>query len=268
MPTPFPGMDPYLEHPVLWPDVHNVLLAELRNTLAPQLRPRYYVALEERTYLVEPAELIFVSRPDVTVVSTLTTPSASSRIGLGEPSLTRTATLEPVIVELPIPEPVRETYLEVRLTQTHAVITVLECLFPTNKRPGAGRQQYERKRMQVLTTSTHLVEIDLLRGGEPMAMYTREPYMASHYRILTSRAEHRPRAALLPFNVRDPIPGFRLPLQPDDDAPPVDLNHLLHRLYDHAGYDLRIDYRAPAAPPLSGEDAVWVEALLCEAGLR
>jgi Protein of unknown function (DUF4058) len=49
MPTPFPGMDPYLERPVLWPDVHNGLIAELRNTLAPQLRPRYYVALEERS---------------------------------------------------------------------------------------------------------------------------------------------------------------------------------------------------------------------------
>ena len=67
MPTPFPGMDPYLEHPRLWPDVHNGLIADLRNTLAPQLRPRYYVALEERTYLAEPAGLAFVSRPDVTV---------------------------------------------------------------------------------------------------------------------------------------------------------------------------------------------------------
>ena len=70
MPTPFPGMDPYLEHPALWPDVHNGLIAELRNTLASQLRPRYYVALEERTYLAESAGLTFVSRPDVTVVST------------------------------------------------------------------------------------------------------------------------------------------------------------------------------------------------------
>jgi hypothetical protein len=187
---------------------------------------------------------------------------------LGEPSLTGTATLEPVIVELPIPEPVRETYLEVRLVQTHAVITVLEFLSPANKRPGEGRQHYERKRMQILATSTHLVEIDLLRGGEPMVMYTREPHMASHYRILISRAEHRPRAALLPFNGRAPIPGFRLPLQPDDDEPLVDLNRLLHMLYDRAGYDLRIDYRATATPPLAGEDAMWVGALLCEADLR
>ena len=66
MPTPFPGMDPYLEQPALWPDVHNGLIAELRNTLVPQLCPQYYVALEERTYLAVPTGLAFVSRPDVT----------------------------------------------------------------------------------------------------------------------------------------------------------------------------------------------------------
>src|SRR6266705_2746102 len=72
MPSPFPGMDPYLEQPALWPDVHNGLIAELRNALAPQLRPRYYVALEERTYLAAPTGLTFVSRPDVTVVGVST----------------------------------------------------------------------------------------------------------------------------------------------------------------------------------------------------
>ena len=102
MPTPFPGMDPYLEHPALWPDVHNGLIAELRNTLASQLRPRYYVALEERTYLAESAGLTFVSRPDVTVVST--SPPAANQTSLAERALTGVATLEPVIVELPIPE--------------------------------------------------------------------------------------------------------------------------------------------------------------------
>ena len=102
MPTPFPGMDPYLEHPLLWPDVHNGLIADLRNTLAPQLRPRYYVALEERTYLAEPAGLAFVSRPDVTVVDAPT--PVASRTTPGGASSADVATLEPVIVELPIPD--------------------------------------------------------------------------------------------------------------------------------------------------------------------
>jgi len=259
-------MDPYLEHPVLWPDVHNGLIAELRNTLAPQLRPRYYVALEERAYLAESAGLAFVSRPDVTVVGSPI--PAASRTSLVEASSMGVATLEPVIVELPIPELVRETYLEVRLAQTHAVITVLELLSPANKRPGEGRQQYERKRLQALTTCTHWVEIDLLRGGEPMAVDIRGQSVASHYRILISRAEHRPRAMLLPFNVRHLIPSFHLPLQPRDDEPLVDLNHLLHLLCFLSGYDLRINYQSPTDPPLAEEDALWANGLVHAAGLR
>ena len=266
MPTPFPGMDPYVEQPVLWPDVHNGLIADLRNALAPQLRPRYYVALEERTYLAEPAGLVFVSRPDVTVVGSPI--PAASRTSPGEASSMGAAPMGPVIVELPVPESVRETYLEVRLAQTHAVIAVLELLSPTNKRPGEGRQQYERKRLQVLTTCTHWVEIDLLRGGEPMVVDTRGQSVTSHYRLLISRAEHRPRAVLVPFNVRHRIPSFRLPLQPGDDEPLVDLNHLLHLLYDRAGYDLRINYQDPADPPLAEEDALWADGLLHTAGLR
>ena len=92
--------------------------------------------------------------------------------------------------------------------------------------------------------------------------------MASHYRILISRAEQRPRAVLLPFNVRHPIPSFRLPLQPGDDEPLVDVNHLLHLLYDRAGYDLRINYRVDADAPLAEADAVWADALLRAAGWR
>ena len=246
--------------------MHNGLIAELRYALAPQLRPRYYVALEERTYLAEPAVLALVSRPDVTVVGSPT--PVASRPSPGEASSVGMATLEPVIVELPIPEPVRETYLEVQLAQTHAVITVLELLSPANKRPGEGRQQYERKRRQVLTTCTHLVEIDLLRGGEPMVVDRRGQHIASHYRILISRAEHRPSAVLVPFTVRHPIPSFRLPLQPGDDEPLIDVNDLLHLLYDRAGYDLRINYQGPTDPKLEEDDAMWADGLLHTAGLR
>jgi hypothetical protein len=193
---------------------------------------------------------------------------AASRTSLSEAPSMGVATLEPVIVELLIPELVRETYLEVRLAQTHTVIAVLELLSAAHKRSGEGRQQYERKRLQVLTTCTHWVEIDLLRGGEPMVMDTHGQNVASHYRILISRAEHRPRAVLLPFNVRHLIPNFRLPLQPGDDEPLVDLNHLLHLLYDRAGYDLRINYQGPPDPPLEEEEAMWADGLLHAAGLR
>lgn len=257
MKTPFPGMDPYLERPDLWPDVHNSLIAHLRDALAPLLRPKYYVSIEERTDLAEAGDLTFADRPDISVVHE---PQA-----VYEPAPATTGG-ETVTVELPMPDEIRETYLEVRAAETDRIITVLELLSPTNKRPGEGRYLYEKKRLRLLGTRTHLVEVDLLRAGEPMPM--RGDAGPSHYRILVSRAEERPRATLLTFGVRTTIPKFRLPLQKDDDAPIVDLNRLLHDLYDRAGYDLRLDYTADPEPPLDEDDAGWADELLREAGLR
>jgi hypothetical protein len=45
---PFPGMDPYLEHPVLWESVHARLIAITANQLQPNLDPRYIASIEER----------------------------------------------------------------------------------------------------------------------------------------------------------------------------------------------------------------------------
>ena len=52
MPSPFPGMDPYLEHPGRWPDVHHRLISIASDLLTAQLRPKYCVRVEERVYLI------------------------------------------------------------------------------------------------------------------------------------------------------------------------------------------------------------------------
>ena len=54
MPSPFPGMDPYLEKPSSWPGVHLELISGIRAALTQQLRPRYYVNVDERIYLSGP----------------------------------------------------------------------------------------------------------------------------------------------------------------------------------------------------------------------
>lgn len=265
MPSPFSGMDPYLEHPALWPDVHNRLLVAIANALTPVLRPRYYVAIEERTYTAGPGGLLFVGRPDVTVVGPPVR-EKGHRAPQAIPVMTDTLTA-PVVpgvltVAVPMPDIVREIYLEVREPATGEVITVVEILFPTNKRPGEGRRLYEEKRLLTLGTRTHLVEIDLLREGEPMPMEIPEPAPQAGYRILVSRSGHRPQALLYTFTVRDPIPVFPLPLRSGDEEPPVDLGTLLQEVYDRAGYDLRVDYRGQPTPPLGEEEARWADRLL------
>jgi hypothetical protein len=248
-------MDPYLEHPIRWPGVHNGLIAALQLALAPQLRPRYYVALEERVYVTEPEQRLLVGRPDIAVVG-----SAEAELE-PKPYVSESSLLT---VRVPVPDEVRETYLEVRETGTDYVIAVLELLSPTNKRPGRGRRMYEDKRLEILASRTHLVEIDLIRYGEPMPLI--DHARRSDYRILVSRGDRRPNATLYAFGVRQPIPAFPLPLKAGEQEPQVDLGQLLHHLYDQASYDLRLDYTGDPDPPLSSADAAWANHLL--QGLR
>lgn len=257
MTTPFPGMDPYLEAPTLWPDVHNSLIAALRDRLAPLLRPRYYIRLEERTYLGETEGLDFIGRPDPNVLRD----DGGRRYNEDKASGARA-----ISVEVPVPDPILETYLIVRGAGNHEVVTVLEVLSPGNKRPGEGRRIYEEKRMEVIATRTNLVEVDLIRSGDPMLVIGAKG--TSDYRILVSRGRRRPRADLYAFSVRDPIPTFALPLRSGDKEPEVDLGATLHGLYDRAAYDMSIDYRVDAVPPLAEPDRAWADDLLHAADLR
>lgn len=264
MPSPFPGMDPYLENPEYWSEVHHRLITAIAIALAPPLRPKYQVAIEKRTYLTTLEDSVMVGIPDTTIYSRQPENIQDATQGTLSSS---TATLPiPVQVEVPMLEEVREGYLEIRENSTKEVITVVEVLSPKNKRTGPGRIAYENKRQQILTTPTHLVEIDLLRGltQMPILKFTGN----SDYRILISRGDKRPIYDLYPFNLQDQIPAFYLPLKPSDTEPILDLQHLLNEVYDQAGYDLRIDYTQPTVTTLSRENSVWADALLREKQFR
>ncbi|NEQ22682.1 MAG: DUF4058 family protein [Microcoleus sp. SIO2G3] len=261
MPSPFPGIDPYLEHPDLWPGVHHWLIIEIARLLSPQLRPKYRVAVEVRMYETSGENSLLVGIPDVTVKQRLTaTNSTMTNVAVA------TQTAQPTQVTIPVPEIIKEGYLEVREVGTEAVVTTIEILSPTNKRSGKGRQMYEEKRHQVLGSRTHLVEIDLLRMGEPLPFFGNN--IESHYRILVCRGNSRPYADLYAFNLQDVIPSFPLPLRAGDTEPVVDLQMLINGVYDISGYDLVIDYNREPVPPLAEPEAVWADALLREKGLR
>ena len=157
--------------------------------------------------------------------------------------------LEPLTVEVPVANEVTERYLEIRDAEFGYAITVIELLSPDNKRLGSrGYVEYQTKRETVLSTRTNLVEIDLLRGGTPPPIIG--PVPESDYRIVIIRGWERPRASSIPFDVRDPIPAIPIPLRRGEEEPLLDLNALLHTLYEQAVYNLRIDYAKPPQPPL------------------
>jgi hypothetical protein len=257
MPSPFPGMDPYLEFASGWPNVHYSIITGLRDALQAQLRPRYWVSIEERVYIAD-AELA-IGRPDAVVVDR----------GMGHrPAEAGIAVLSLGIeVYVPAAEAVHEPYLEVRRPgPSKEVVTVIEVLSPANKRGGSGRDQYLEKRGRVHGSAANLVEIDLLREGRRMPSLG--PGTVRDYGVLVCRAATRPRARLHPFSVREPIPTFAVPLASADPDAPLDLSRVLSEIYDRGGFDLVLDYAQPPEPPLAEEDAAWADALLREKGLR
>jgi hypothetical protein len=245
-------MDPYLEHPSLWPDVHNRLIVAIADALAPKVAARYYIGVERRAYLLKADDVVFIGRPDIAVIPHQRPQPMPRPVPLAEMGV-----LE---VDVPMNDEVEESFLEIREVMTGKLVTILELLSPVNKLHTKGRAEYEDKRASVFRTRTNLVEIDLLRAGEPMEVVGDE--VSSDYRILVSRSIQRPRAQLYHFNLHAPIPQFPLPLLPDDEEPLVNLGEILHALYNRARFDLRLDYSQPPVPPLREEDVQWADALI------
>lgn len=254
MPSPFPGMNPYIERPDVWNDFHDTFIPALREVLSAQVLPRYYVRIEENLYIHEPSEdeRFKLGKPDLSVHA-------------GEPgeyASGAAAIAAPTYVGMPVvTEEERLPFLEIRDRHKHEVVTVIELLSPANK-TSEGREQYLAKVQRILASKTNFVEIDLLRAHAKMP-WNQLP--ACDYYALVSRYEDRsgekPRAAFWPLRIRDPLPTIPIPLRPGEPAPTVDLQAILHRIYDTAGYGMFL-YQADPEPPLRAADAVWAALLL------
>jgi hypothetical protein len=242
-------MNPYLEQPEFWSDFHNQLIATLARVLIPVLLPKYRVVIDKWIYRVADSAAIAVGRPDIAVQQSRAIAVPPRANGASQTVAAPQPTIYPTKVILPLPEEIHQAYLEVRDVATQMVVTTVEILSLTNKR-GEGRQKYEAKRQHVLASLTNLVEIDLLRAGDPLPMS--DGILQSHYRILVSDAHTRPVADLYTFNLSDRIPTFPLPLQPNETEPIIDLQSLLNDLYEQLAYDYFIDYRLE--PPLPWSD--------------
>ncbi len=264
MPSPFPGMDPYLERPGLWSDVHAGMITVIRDQLQMQITPRY-IALITPYIAFESIEIspIRMAIPDVGIYErddAFATQSSAATVA-DAPLLTAAA-----VMEIPT------TYgrVEVRTVGDETLVTAIEVLSPANKRPGPeGADAYEKKRQELFRSEAHLLEIDLLRGGQrpQIAPSTQLPNMP--YFIFLSRVQRRPRIDIWPCSLRTALPNVPVPLRyPDRDAV-LNLTEILQQIYRNARYDLQVDYHsAPPPPALDPEDAAWADSQLRERGLR
>jgi hypothetical protein len=246
MPSPFPGMNPYLEQAAVWQDFHQSFLPLAREVLTAQVRPAYVVKVEEHLFVHEAPinGRKVLGRSDVSVVGgTAGAPSAGPASAVAQ---------APITVLLTGADIERHAFLEIRDRANMEVVTVIELLSPSNKDPGPDREIYLAKRRRLLWSGTHLVEIDLLRGGGRLPPIE----IMADYCVFVSRAEERPRAFAWPIHLRSRLPEIPIPLRPPHADARLDLQQVLHRLYDTAGYEDYI-YNNEPEPPLSPEDAEW-----------
>jgi hypothetical protein len=262
MPSPFPGMNPYLEDSAYWSSVHHWLITEIARLLNQKLAPKYVVAVEVQIYETSGEKSTLIGIPDNIIAKSYenSIKSPESNIAVAVPSI------QPLTIELSLSETIKQGYLEVRRVGTGEVVTVIEILSPVNKNVGEGRIKYKKKRQHILSSYTNFVEIDLLRQGD--SMITLDRNIECDYRILVSPSEQRPQAYLYAFKLQDMIPAFTLPLRPEDPEIVLDLQSILHQIYEQGRYDLIIDYQQEIIPALSNIDAIWSENILKRQGLK
>jgi hypothetical protein len=250
-------MDPYIEGQE-WEDFHTEVISAIRAQLVPLLRPRYEVRVEKRAYLEHtPPDGIRVGiRLDAGVVRD----EPQQPLGGGTATAV-VAAIKPVVLALPIPERRHEYFITIRDMVGREVVTAIEILSPSNKRRGSdGRRKYLRKREAVLLSAAHLVEIDLVRGGERLP--AAEPLPPADYYAFVSREERRPHAEVYCWTLRHALPTIPIPLAGNDPDVPLDLQAALTTAYDRAGYDYSLDYEGEVVPPLSEKDAAWAREIL------
>lgn len=252
MPSPFPGMNPYLEQEDVWHDFHQRFPVVASDLLAAQVDPRYIVRIDQHTFIHELSseERQPFGRPDVFLAPS--SAYTSEQTGAG------TALEEPIQVWLPSVDVVRQPFIEIRDRQNRRVVTVIELLSPSNKYAGSDREQYLGKRANLLRSNTHLVEIDLLRGGPRLPHYGK---VATEYAVFISRWEKRPQAGVWPIRLRERLPVISIPLQAPDPDVMLDLQVILDRIYDASRYGTSI-YEGQPSPALSREDAAWAQQFL------
>ena len=248
MASPFPGMDPFLEEPHDWSDVHGRFINAVSDQLADAVSPHFVVRFESRVYVAVADDVLLGQIiPDIYIV---TKPAVETSRTAG----TAATIVPPTLVE-PLFEPeIRERYIEIRDAATREIVTTIEILSPTNKMRGApGGKSFGQKRRSVLASGTHWIEIDLLREGErPDEIAGKSDYYA-----LLHRTGHLAYDVWF-FDLRDRMPTIAVPLRPPFEDVPLDLQAALDTTYARAHYDDSVDYAAPIPPPrLRPADEAW-----------
>ena len=252
MTSPFPGMDPYLEDPAFWPDFHQTFIGCWREAIADALPPHYDARLDESIDLVQMSpEVIRLIYPDIAVSK------GSRRVKRPKANGAGSLLLEPVTIPHEFVDEVRQTRIEILHRPERTLVTVIEMLSPFNK-SAEGFNQYRKKRITILLQKLHLVELDLLVGGQRLPHA--EPLPPGDYYALVSRQENRPNCDVYTWTARDPLPAVPIPLRAPDADVVVDLGKVFRDTYQRGRYARVLPYSSPPVAPLSSQSKKWAAA--------
>ena len=269
MPSPFPGMDPWLESHDIWPDFHDHFASRIAAALNRQLPPPYYAVLASRPEIGiagDPHTRRII--PDVAVKSP-NVPKGAVAGGAGTAVLSAARTDISPSIELEFRDEIGKHHtVEIRdASRSHSLVTLIEICSPANKARGGDRRSYLDKQQEILDSDASLVEIDLLRKGDRVlgddqvrvVIDAMDPKRDCFVAVSRGWARGgRKYQQLFAWTIREPLPCIPVPLKEGAPEPPLDLQHVFQMAWDDGPYGRgAIDYEQPPAPPLSPEDAAW-----------
>jgi hypothetical protein len=256
MPSPFPGVDPYIEAQGRWEGFHARFVPYCGDALNEVLPDHYVADLGERVQLVDlareqPKEVL----PDVLVVRE----SRKSVAGSRQAKRGGTSLLEPVRIPLPqVKAEVRDVWIEIRRLPERTPVTLIEVLSPTNK-TGDGFYEYNHKRRAAIEQEVHLVELDLLIRGERLPMD--RPLPPGDFHAVVSRFEERPDCDVYSWTLRDALPPIPIPLARPDPDVLLDLGPVFALVYERGRYARLLDYSVPPSTVKKAADRTWAQRI-------
>lgn len=253
-------MDPWLESQ--WGDLHHSIIQYSRDLIADQLPQGLFAAVEETVFIKDRQFDVGRVRPDVGVFR-------SNRPGGGRSDQAGgTMTANPVRFAI-IDQPVIEGHIEIRkIGGGEPLITAIEVISPTNKSDARGRKMYLDQRESYFKSGANVVELDLLRAGEPIIFVPWErvhPEQLTPYRAAIGRGpapEVEMEVEYCPLSLRERLPVLAIPLRSTDKDVVLDLQKPIDLAYEKGRYGMRIDYSKPPIPALSEQDAEWASKLI------
>jgi len=254
MPSPFPGMDPWLEDPDIFPDLHDSLIFLMKEALNAVLPPGY-VAISNRLVWTEEDQRRI---PDVSVLNGFSADGYSEYDTF--PGLVALA------IE-PHPELHEHKYLEIKTDGGDRLITAIEVLSPSSKIAGSdGQKAYLAKQHEFRSKDVNLVEIELLRAGSHTTAIPLERLETIKgpfdYHIAVTIITDVVRQYATTLTIKDRLPCIGIPLDRPHTPAIIDLQQLLNKAYDSGRYAQLTKYLLPPKPPLTRDAQQWANTIL------